>query len=100
MCSSAVETRFFSVGLAARASLADRRALLLPTPAVICPEHASQVIDFAGVVEIVTDHGGDDPPRRPQLAPVRHARRVEVLVGQRSDVLHQTLMRFAKPAKS
>src|SRR5918992_2715746 len=70
---------------------------LLPAPSVIGAEQAAQVVDLAGVVEVVADDGRDDPAGRPLLAPIRHAIAVEIAIGQVLDVLPEGPMRLAEP---
>ena len=79
---------------------ADRstEAQLLVPPAIVVAEHAAEVVDFAGVVGVVRDHGREDPSGRAQLAPVGHPWSVEFgITVEGAEMRRQATVGFREP---
>ena len=60
----------------------------------------TEVVDLAGVVEVMLDHHRDDPARLLQFTPVRHPQAKQLGVIQRSDTLPEPRMSLSQPPKS
>jgi WD40 repeat protein len=60
----------------------------------------TEVVDLAGVVEVMLDDHGDDPTRLFQFIPARHPRAEQFGVIQRGDTLPEPRMSLSQPQSS
>ncbi len=70
--------------------------LIIPSEIVLLVQGA-EVIDLAGVVEVMLDHHRDDPTRLLQFTPVRHPRANKLGVIQNSDTCSEPLLSLSQP---